>query len=124
MRIAVLACSLGLAACAGPQASGSYETNASYGSLFAAARDAVPAVGYTVTSASKADGLIVAHQGVVMGNGSTNGMTISVSDAGIRRLSVDFQAPPGTLALGGFDGNVTQYIAAVRRRVPDLRAAR
>jgi hypothetical protein len=112
-----------LSGCAGPSASGTYQSSASYDRLYAASLSAVSQVGYTVTSSNKADGLIVAQQGVIMGHGSTAGLNATVSDAGNTRiLRVDFAAPPATLALGNFDENVAQYVSAVRSRVPDVRA--
>src|ERR1700761_1972117 len=114
-----------LSACAGPQASGVYETKATRHRLYEAATRAVPSVGYTITSSNEADGVIVAQQGVVLGNGSPSGMNAVVSDdGGVRRLRVVFQAPPLTLALGDYGSNVTHYIGAVQASVPDLRAAR
>lgn len=115
---------LAFASCAGPRAAGTYQTTASYDRLYAASLSAVPAVGFTVTSSNKSDGLIVAQQSVVMGHGSAVGLNISVTkDAGARALQVNFMAPPGTLALGSFDTNMTDYINAVRARVPDIRPA-
>jgi hypothetical protein len=127
MRKASLLCAVGLAAglagCAGPSANGAYQSNASYEQLYAAALAAVPAVGFTVTNASKADGLIVAQQGVVLGHGSSVGLNVSIAAEGaVRVMQVNFTAPPASLALGNFDQNVTDYVTAVKRRVPDLRA--
>lgn len=112
---------ISVGACAGPRASGVYQSHVSYDRLYTASLGAVSAIGYTVTSASKTDGLIVAQQGVVLGGGSTVGLNATIStDAGSRVLHVDFVAPPATLALGGFGGNLQEYIGAVRARVPDL----
>lgn len=112
----------GLAGCAGPQASGTYQSSASYDRLYAASLAAVPAVGYTVTNASKADGLIVAQQGVMLGHGSSVGLNAAISqERGTRILWVTFVAPPGTMALGSFDENIAEYVSAVKARVPDVR---
>jgi hypothetical protein len=114
----------GLAACSGPHASGSYQSHAGYDRLYAASLGAVSAIGYSVTTASKADGLIVAHQGVVLGEGSTVGLNANVAREGsASTLHVDIVAPPATLALGGLDGTMAEYISAVRARVPDIRPA-
>lgn len=128
MRKAMLAAGMsllvGLAGCGAQSASGNYQTNASYDRLFNASRDAVFAIGYTMTSANKADGLIVAQQGVVLGGGSTVGLNAMIVPAGNARiLHVTIQAPPAGIALGGLDTSVAAYINAVRARVPDLRAA-
>ncbi len=112
----------GLAGCAGPQARGTYQSSASYDRLYAASLAAVPAVGFTVTNASKADGLIVAQQGVVLGHGASVGLNVSISPEGPARImQVNFTAPPASLALGSFDQNVTDYVNAVKTRVPDVR---
>ena len=112
-----------LAACAGPHAGGTYQSSTSYDRLYSASLGSVAQVGYTVTSSNKADGLIVAQQGVMMGRGSTVGLNVAISDEGIARiLRVNFVAPPGTLALGNFDENIVEYVAAVKSRVPDVRA--
>ena len=122
MFIAMLL-AVGVTGCAGPRASGTYQSNASYERLYAASLGAVSAVGYTVTNASKADGLIVAQQGVVLGHGSSVGLNATISEeANTRVLRVNFVAPPGTLALGNFDVNVAEYVSAVKARVPDVRA--
>lgn len=114
-----------LVSCAGPHASGTYQTSASYDRLYSASLAAVPVMGYTVTTSNKADGLIVAQQGVVMGHGSTVGLNISVSNSGpARLLQVNFMGPPGTVAMGDFNTNVAEYADAVRSRVPDLRQQR
>lgn len=115
---------LGLAGCAGQHAGGTYQSSAGYDRVFAASLGAVSAVGYTVTSASKADGLIVAQQGVILGGGSASGLNAMVTRTGNGTvLHVTFQAPPGTIALGGFGDSQAEYIAAVRRHLPDLRVA-
>lgn len=111
-----------LAGCAGPHASGTYQSNASYDRLYAASLASVPAVGFTVTNASKADGLIVAQQGVVLGHGSSVGLNVTIATEGPAHiLQVNFTAPPAGLALGSFDQNVTDYVNAVKTRVPDVR---
>ena len=110
-----------LAGCAGPQASGSYQTSASYSRLYNASLRAAPAVGYTIVSSNKADGMIVAQQGVIMGGGSAAGLSSHISDEdGHRVLQVNFTAPPGTLALGGFGQNLTEYVNNIKTSVPDL----
>lgn len=112
---------LGVSACAGPQASGSYQTHASYDKVYTASLSAASAIGYTVTASNKADGMIVAQQGVLLGGGSSVGMNATIANEGNSRvLHVDFTAPPGTLAIGSFGGNLQKYIGAVRARVPDL----
>lgn len=119
-----MATALGLAGCAGQHAGGTYQSSASYDRMFAASLGAVSAVGYTVTSANKTDGLIVAQQGVILGGGSSSGLNALVTRAGSgATLHVSFQAPPGTIALGGFGDSQAEYIAAVKRRLPDLRVA-
>ncbi len=122
IQTAVAALTLGtLAACAGPHTGGTFETSASYSRLYWAAMQAVPSVGYHVVSSNKADGLIVAEEGVIAGGGSSVGLNSQISDEGGKRLlHVDFSAPPGTLSLGGFDGNLNEYIASVKASVPDL----
>jgi hypothetical protein len=121
-------CALGaliaLASCSGPAATASYQTSASYDRLYTSALSAVQSVGFTVTSSNKADGLITAQQGVVLGKGSAVGLNVMVSnDSTARHLQVNFKAPPATFALGNFDQNVADYISAVKRGVPDLRAS-
>jgi hypothetical protein len=122
---AILAATV-LAACfgAGPQASGNFQTHASYERLFSAAVAATPLVGYHTTSVNRADGLITAEQNVIMGRGTAIGMSAVVSREGnVRTLHVTFVAPPGTFAMGDFNQNVGEYIAAVRASVPDIRQA-
>jgi hypothetical protein len=130
MRLGVLfmATALGLAGCGSAalnqSSEGTYQSSASYDRVFAASLRAVQSVGYTVTSASRADGLIVAQQGVILGGGSTAGLNATVARAGRgATLHVAFQAPPGAIALGGFADSQAQYIAAVKTRLPDLRVA-
>jgi hypothetical protein len=119
--IALVLPAVAIAACAGPRATSSYRTKASYDRLYAAAVSAVPAVGYTIVSSNKADGLIVAQQSVIMGSGTAVGLNVSVAnDGGARTMQVNFQSPPLTLALGSFDTNLNDYVGAVRKRVPDL----
>lgn len=120
--VLALGLAAGLAGCAGPRASGTYQSNASYDRLYAESLASVPAVGFTVTNASKADGLIVAQQNVVLGHGSSVGLNVTISAEGPAHiLQVNFTAPPASLALGSFDQNVTDYVNAVKTRVPDLR---
>lgn len=117
-----VALATGLAGCAGPQASGTFQSNASYDKLYAASLASVPAVGFTVTNASKAAGLIVAQQGVVLGHGASVGLNVTISPEGPARImQVNFTAPPASMALGSFDQNVTDYVNAVKVRVPDVR---
>lgn len=117
-----LGVAVGLAGCAGPHASGTYQSNASYDRLYAASLASVTDVGFTVTNASKAEGLIVAQQGVILGHGSSVGLNVTLSAEGPARiLRVNFIAPPAGLALGSFDENVAEYVAAVKTRVPDVR---
>ena len=112
---------LSVSACAGPSATGVYQSRASADRLYTASLGAVSAIGYSVTSASKSDGLIVAQQGVVLGGGSTVGLNATITkEASGSVLHVTFIAPPASIALGGFDGSLRQYIGAVRARVPDL----
>lgn len=126
-----------LTACAspGPQASGTFQTRSSSDRLFNAARDAVPLIGYHITSASRecpkgnckdGDGMIAAEQGTIMGHGSSVGMTayITRSPGGTQTLAVSFVAPPGTFSMGDFGENVSEYIDAVRSNIPDIHAAR
>jgi hypothetical protein len=114
---------IGLAACAGPQATGTYQSNASYDKLYAASLAAVSSVGYSVTSASKVDGLIVAQQGVILGNGASAGLNATISkDAHARLLHVTFVAPFTSIAIGNFGDNMADYVNAVRTQVPDIRA--
>ncbi len=124
-KLLILAGLLAAAGCSGPQASGDYRSHASFDRLYSAALRAASTTGYSVTSSNKADGVITAQTNVIMGHGSTVGLTAVVSREGDESvLRVSFNAPPATLALGNFDDNVTEYVAAVRAGVPDLRAAR
>lgn len=125
IRLPLVLVPLALATCAGPQSAGTYQTAASYNQIYAASLCAVSSIGFTVTSSNRADGMIVASQGVVMGSGSTVGLNAHVSDGqnGLRTLQVNIAAPPGTLALGNFDDNLTKYVAAVRVSAGDLRPA-
>jgi hypothetical protein len=119
--IACIGLAASLAACAGPHAGGTYQTKASSDRLYNAALDAVSSIGYSVTTSNKADGFIVASQGVIMGKGSSVGLNAHVSDDGAyRSLVVNLTAPPGTMALGPFSENLTDYINAVKTRIPDL----
>lgn len=112
---------VGLAGCAGPQASGTYQSKASYDKLYAASLDAATSLGYTVTSSNKADGLIVAQYGVIMGGGSTVGLNARISkEANTCILRVNLNSPPATMALGDFSENLTEYINAIKTRVPDV----
>ena len=77
---------VGLAGCAGPQASGTYQSKASYDKLYAASLAAAGSLGYTLTSSNKADGLIVAQQGVIMGSGSTVGLNAQISEEANKRI--------------------------------------
>jgi hypothetical protein len=115
-----------LVGCAGPQASsGEYRSHVSTDRLFSAEIQSVAAVGYRVTSADRADGLITAEQNVILGHGSAVGLTVIITRQGAESvLNVTFQAPPFTTALGNFDENVQTYVAAVRAGVPDLHASR
>jgi hypothetical protein len=121
-KVAIFAVLGVMAGCAGSRSGGTYQTNASYDRLYRAAIAAVPVTGFSVESSNKADGLIVAHQAVVMGNGTTVGLNVSVANTGTARvLNVMFMAPPGTLPLGNFDQNTADYVNAVRAQIPDLR---
>jgi hypothetical protein len=114
-----------LTSCAGPQATGVYRSHASYDRLFAASLSAASTIGYVVTSANRSDGVITAQQNVVLGRGSASGLTAVISREGAESvLRVNFTAPPGTFALGNFDDNVAEYVAAVRSGVPDIHASR
>ena len=111
----------GLAGCAGPRASGTFQSKASYDKLYSASLDAASSLGYTVTSSNKADGMIVAQSGVIMGGGSTVGLNARISkEASARILRVNLNSPPGTLALGDFSSNLTEYINEIKTRVPDV----
>ena len=102
-----------------------YRSHASYDRLFAASLSAASTVGYVVTSANRSDGVIIAQQNVVLGHGSASGLTAVISrEAAESVLRVNFTAPPGTFALGNFDDNVAEYLAAVRSGVPDIHADR
>lgn len=123
IRNATLLAAFGLSACfsPGPQASGTFQTRASYDRLFSAAIAATQSVGYHTTGINRADGLITAEQNVILGHGTAVGMSAVVSrDSGLRTLRVTFVAPPGTFTLGDFDQNVSEYIGAVRVSVPDI----
>jgi hypothetical protein len=112
---------ISVSACAGPRATGVYQSHASYDKLYAASLGAVTSIGYTVTASNKTDGMIVAQQGVLLGGGSAVGLNATITaEAGARVLHVAFVAPPATLALGSFGSNLQEYIGAVRTRVPDL----
>jgi hypothetical protein len=114
-----------LTGCTGPQASGVYRSRASYERLFAASLSAASTIGYSVTSVNRADGVITAQQNVMLGHGSAAGLTAAIGREGAESvLRVNFTAPPGTFALGNFDDNVAEYVAAVRTGVPDLHADR
>lgn len=137
ITVAAILATAALTACAspGPRASGMFQTRSSADRLFNAARDAVPMIGYHVTSSSRecpkgnckdGDGVISAEQGTIMGHGSSVGMTAYIiqSAGGTQTLSVSFVAPPGTFSVGNFEENVTDYIGAVRGNIPDIHAAR
>lgn len=124
LTAAFLATSVATACGAGPQATGVFRTHASQDQLFNAAKAAVPAIGYRITTVSRVEGLITAEQNVVMGHGTAVGLNASISsDGGDRLLQVSFAAPPGSFALGDFNQNVTEYIRIVQTRVPDLHAS-
>ena len=119
--LTIAAVALGLAGCAGERASGTFRSSVGYDRLYAASLSAVPDIGYSVISASKADGTIFGQQHVVLGEGSAVGLSAAVTrEGGGSELHVNFVAPPGTIAFS-FDKNVADYIAAVRSRVPDVR---
>lgn len=124
-RLALVLAPIALAACAGPQSTGTYQSSASYDRLYSASLNAVSSIGYTVTSSNKADGLIVGSQGVVMGSGSAVGLNAHIWNGqnGMRMLQVNIAAPPGTFALGNFDQNIQKYEATVQASVPDLKPA-
>jgi hypothetical protein len=115
-----------LVGCAGPQtSSGEYRSHVSTDRLFSAAIQSVAAVGYRVTSADRADGLITAEQNVILGHGSAVGLTVIITRQRAESvLHVTFQAPPGTSPLGDFNLNVVEFVDAVRTGVPDIHAAR
>ena len=116
----IIVCTM-LSACAGPHASGTYETSASYGRLYSAALRAVPSIGYTVVSSNRADGVIVAKQAVFGGEGTEVGLNSVISqDGGKRTLQVDMVSPPGTMAFGDFSQNLKEYVDSVKASVPDL----
>jgi hypothetical protein len=120
--LTLAAVAVGLAGCAGERATGTFRSSASYDRLYAASLGAVPDIGYSVVSASKADGTIFGQQHVTLGEGSAVGLSASVTrEAGGSVLRVKFIAPPNTFALGSFGQNVSDYVAAVRSRVPDVR---
>jgi hypothetical protein len=108
----------------GPQASGEYRSHASTDRLYDAALRAVPSVGYAVVSSNRSDGLITAQQHVILGEGTASGLTAIITRQGAESvMEVTFQAPPMTVALGGLDSTVAEYVAAVRSTVPDIHAS-
>jgi hypothetical protein len=112
-----------LAGCAGPKASGEYRSDASADHVFNAALHAVSALGYSVTGANRADGVITGSRGVVLGESSTAELTAIISREGSETvLSVNFTKPPMAIAVDGFsDGDsVSEFVSAVRSSVPDL----
>lgn len=117
----LLVVATGLAACAGPKATGVLEARADYDTLFSAATASVADIGYAVKTSDKAGGVIIAEQGVVSGEGSTVGLTVEVSQGSdVQMIRLAFVAPPGTMSLGDFSNLIDRYANALRSRVPDV----
>src|SRR3982750_3659046 len=101
---------------------GTIESQANYDRLFAACTDAVYDIGYTVTSSNKADGLIVAEQAVVMGKGTRVGLNTRITKEPKKNIAyINLVAPPMTFTFGDFSENLREYVAAIKRRVPDVK---
>jgi hypothetical protein len=113
---------LGLAGCASPPAGGTFESSDRYETVFRACVAAAADVGFGVTSADSASGFISASQAVFSGQGTSVTLTVTVRhNNGRVAVDADFVRPPGTVSLGGdFSENFDQYVAAVKKRVPDV----
>ena len=123
LRLAVLGLLfLGLVACASPPAGGTFESSDRYETVFRACASAATDLGFGVTSADSQSGFISASQAVLAGQGTSVVLSIDVHhDGGRVAVDADFVRPPGTLSLGGdFGAMFDKYVAAVRRRVPDV----
>ena len=122
--VVTLAAALGLAACAGPHASGLYETHASAARLRNAAIVATHAIHYHVVNTDAQDGIIMAEQYVAMGHGEAVGLNAQITDSGGRGyLQVSLSAPPLTFTFGSFDKTRDAYVGVIHRMIPDLAPA-
>jgi hypothetical protein len=108
-----------LFACATVQQTSAF-SKAGYDIIWKACIDSLSDVRFSASSTDKEGGLIIADQSVVMGEGSVARLNIMLTkSSGGTSIDVKFVPPPGSV--GGF-GIVDDYYAALRSRLPDIKA--
>lgn len=113
----VLALAVIVASCAVTQRA-MLRGKASYDEVWKACIDSLFDVRFSASSADPKTGLIVAEQAVVMGGGTVSRLNITVIRiANGTEVTVNFVPPPWTI---GGQGIVDNYVAAVKKRIPDI----